>query len=232
MGENSTKYIVYITTNKVNNKIYIGVHETQSSKFDGYLGCGVRVNKPSSYKFSKTPFQRAVSKYGPDAFVRSTIKEFTNKQDALNLESLLVDLNFIKRNDTYNITIGGGYPPSTKIVEVHKYSLDGEYIKSYKSIKDASFDVKGGKSISIAKSAKDPKNAQAGGFLWSYNKLEKLEIYNQYNKPRKVAQCDKDGNIVNVYNTVRECKKDFCGCAHVLTGARKQSKGFTFKYID
>ena len=37
------KYIVYQTTCKVNNKIYIGVHETLTDEFDGYLGCGVDI---------------------------------------------------------------------------------------------------------------------------------------------------------------------------------------------
>lgn len=33
------KYIVYQTINKINNKIYIGVHKTEDPDiFDGYLG--------------------------------------------------------------------------------------------------------------------------------------------------------------------------------------------------
>jgi hypothetical protein len=43
------KYIVYLTTNIINNKIYIGVHGTNNPDiFDGYLGCGVNINIPSS----------------------------------------------------------------------------------------------------------------------------------------------------------------------------------------
>ncbi len=34
-------YIVYKTTNKINGKIYVGVHRTNPDIFDGYIGCGV-----------------------------------------------------------------------------------------------------------------------------------------------------------------------------------------------
>jgi hypothetical protein len=50
------KYIVYQTVNTVNNKIYIGVHKTANLDFDGYLGCGVNINLPVSYKHPKTNF--------------------------------------------------------------------------------------------------------------------------------------------------------------------------------
>lgn len=35
------KYIVYKTTNLINNKIYVGVHRTNPDINDGYIGCGV-----------------------------------------------------------------------------------------------------------------------------------------------------------------------------------------------
>ena len=63
----SYKYIVYLTTNLksyVNGtpRIYVGVHKVYNDPniFDGYLGCGVWVNKPNTYMNPKTPFQYAV----------------------------------------------------------------------------------------------------------------------------------------------------------------------------
>lgn len=45
------KYIVYITINTKNNKLYIGVHSTEDpTLFDGYIGCGVNIFAPSTYK--------------------------------------------------------------------------------------------------------------------------------------------------------------------------------------
>ena len=53
--EANWKYIVYCTVNIVNNKIYVGVHKTKdASKFDGYIGNGVYVSQPYTYKYSKT----------------------------------------------------------------------------------------------------------------------------------------------------------------------------------
>ena len=65
MEDNSIKWIVYLTINIITNKIYIGIHKTiNPNVFDGYIGCGVNINRPSTYKRSKTPFQYAVNKYG------------------------------------------------------------------------------------------------------------------------------------------------------------------------
>ena len=51
------KYIVYQTVCKTNKKIYIGVHSTENPDiFDGYLGCGVYIYRPSSYQNANTPF--------------------------------------------------------------------------------------------------------------------------------------------------------------------------------
>lgn len=80
------KYIVYLTTNinsSINgiNRIYIGVHQTENPEiFDGYIGCGVYVNQPSTYMYPKTPFQYAVKKYGTNSFKREILFIFESKK--------------------------------------------------------------------------------------------------------------------------------------------------------
>ena len=115
------KYIVYLTTNIKNQHIYVGVHKTEDPDvFDGYIGNGINRFSPNSMYNSKAPFCIAVQKYGFDSFKRSTIKIFNTEQEALDLEAEIVDEEFIKRQDTYNITLGGGMPPLlNKVIFFH-----------------------------------------------------------------------------------------------------------------
>lgn len=129
------KYIVYLTENIINHKIYIGVHETDTPyTFDGYLGNGVYVNSPKTYQICKTAFQCAVTKYGPKSFYRKTLKVFNKLEDALDLEAWLVNIEFIARTDTYNIALGGGMPPKLN-KHIYQYDLRGNFIKEWESIK-------------------------------------------------------------------------------------------------
>lgn len=96
------KHIVYLTTNLVNSKKYIGVHQTDDPEtFDG---CGIyaahRIKNPD------TPFQKAVLKYGAESFRRETLFIFEDRDEAYEKEHELVNIEWISRDDTYNVAIG------------------------------------------------------------------------------------------------------------------------------
>jgi hypothetical protein len=123
------RYIVYQTINIVNNKIYIGVHKTTDPNiFDGYIGCGVLVNNPSSYMNPETPFQYAVKKYGTSSFKRITLKVCNTVEEALKIERELVNSDFIKRKDVYNATIGGNL--GNYYFPINQFDLTGKLIKT------------------------------------------------------------------------------------------------------
>lgn len=105
------KYIVYCTTNLINQKVYIGYHETENPDiFDQYLGNGVYANRPSSYMNPKYAFHYAVKKYGPKNFKRSILYIYDTEEEALAKEAELVTPDFIKLNTNYNMIPGGGSP--------------------------------------------------------------------------------------------------------------------------
>lgn len=362
------KYIVYITVNKINFKYYIGVHKVEDNeKWDYYLGCGAYANKPSSYNKTKTPLHAAILKYGPKNFIRYTLKTFSTLEEALHLESILVDEKCIKDPNTYNCTLGGGIPPiqnktvyrydlkgnfikkynslieatidtksykdaithaikegisfsssfwtfeylnklnvseykiarggeisqynsegillktfdsyseaaqkldidkkaiiravsgkyklhgfyflkswdninkileiknktiSNNITKVYCYSLTGEFIKEYNSIKSVKNDIPNANHGNIIRAIKN--NKTASGFRWAYEKVDNILDYENTikTKPKnKVAQYDLQGNLVKVYDSVTECRKEFPNLLRVIRGERKHCKGYTFRYI-
>jgi len=82
----------YTTINNVTGKIYCGVHD--ESLAGEYLGSG-------------TCLKRAVKKYGKQAFTRVVDRLWKDQDAAYLAESMIVDAEFIARQDTYNIFLGG-----------------------------------------------------------------------------------------------------------------------------
>ena len=210
------KYIVYQTVNKVNNKIYIGVHGTYKDDFDGYIGCGVNIFRPATYLNPKTPFQCAVKKYGIKNFIRTTLKEFTDMKDAYKLEEELVNDDFLKRDDVYNLAKGGQFHSenANPKKEVHMYDLDGNYVRSFDSVNEAAMTINpnavNGSHISRAINSGYTYQQHQ----WSYEKLpfmkkrtaKKPKSFNTINSP-KVGRFNKEGNLIETYENLTECRK-------------------------
>lgn len=88
-------WILYQTTNLLSGKIYVGVHKlADTARSRQYLGSGQAIKV-------------AIKKYGRDNFIRTTLAEFKSGRDAYAAEAELVDEEFTKRQDTYNISLGG-----------------------------------------------------------------------------------------------------------------------------
>lgn len=86
-------YTVYKTTNLINGKIYVGLHITNNLE-DEYLGSGYQLKS-------------AVKKYGKENFKREYIKICNSSEEMYELEADIVNEDFVKRSDTYNMKTGG-----------------------------------------------------------------------------------------------------------------------------
>lgn len=237
------KWIVYQTTCKVNNKIYIGVHgTTDPSVFDGYIGNGINIYHSNINEERNSHFRAAVKKYGYSAFIRTTLKVFDNEEDAYAFESEIVDDEFLKREDVYNLVHGGcsgKYAVPRK--KVYMYDLDGNFEMEFDGVNEA------GRYLNPnAKGAGHlPRAIKEGhqylGHQFSYEKLpfmKKLKHRNMngVEKPYagpKVGRYDLNGNLIEIYETMTDCvKAGYKNAKQVALGKRKICKGYSFKYLD
>lgn len=220
------KYIVYVTKNVVNDKLYIGVHETEDPNvFDGYIGCGVYVSMPSTYYNPETPFQYAVKKYGPSKFIRSIIAIFDDEDSAYKLEEQLVTKEVVYSKQYYNAVLGGIKPKHIPRL-IYQYNINGQFIKEWETKEAANM-------YSVSKDSFNGsirhKNKLAG-FYWSYEKLDiiNLEEYSNPNVPKTVYQYSQEGVCVGIYESLHQLENPGRVCTAIQT--RRKYKDHYYSY--
>lgn len=198
--ENNFKYIVYQTINLVNNKIYVGVHKTDITIFDGYIGNGVNINWPSSYMNPKYPFQFAVKKYGTANFRRTTLFVFDDEESAYIKEREIVNYDFVQREDTYNCILGGSVRPLFYYKRhIYQFKTDGTLVKEWEDIYEVSKFLETWKQSIY--SAINQKN-RLYNYYWSYSKEIDISEYSNPNNSQKVYKYTKSGKCIAIYNSI------------------------------
>lgn len=86
-------YTVYKVTHIASGQFYVGVHQTTDPQ-DDYLGSGLRI-------------QRAVAKYGKEAFCKEVLFVYDTPEEMFQMERQIVTEAFVARTDTYNLCPGG-----------------------------------------------------------------------------------------------------------------------------
>jgi hypothetical protein len=178
-----TFYILYKTTNLVNDKTYIGIHKTNNLD-DGYLGSGFALLE-------------AVEKYGKENFKRE-ILEFCNSYDELlELEKIYVDINWVRDKSNYNLKTGGqssgilSEESKNKISETLKKKYkNGEIIINRKNgiipwNKGLNYDEEYRFKISEGLKGRIPWNKGLKGAQVAWNKGLKLESMTEEEKKKR-----------------------------------------------
>ena len=114
--------------------------------------------------------------------------------------------------------------------EVHKYDLDGKYIESYGSAREA---AKFTNSSNVAicnciKKIKNGLNASCDNFMWSYEKHEFLTKYiNKKGKAtaKKIKQFDKNKNFLKEFQTIADaCRELNLYDSNIISSAKSNFK--------
>lgn len=117
--------------------------------------------------------------------------------------------------------------------QVFRYLSTGEFDKEYNSTSAAVRDTPKAHTSSIRDAVVN--GYLCGGYRWSYKKSDN---YFNIESPKedlpnvKIAQYDKQGNLIKIWNSPKECKKEFKYCLRVCQGSLKSTQNYIFKYVD
>ena len=199
------KFIVYLTINTVNRKIYVGVHKCNPDVFDGYIGNGVIID--SNFE-ETTHFRRAIKKYGFDKFERITLGVYDTVEEAYSQESDIVTKEFVSRNDTYNMALGG-YSGSTYTKNILQYSLSGKFIKKWDSLTDVATYFNKKTTKPLIKALKKERESYLN-YQWTYYTEDYPLVINSIEaKPvDKIYQYSLEGDFINEYISAHAAAKE------------------------
>lgn len=138
-------YLIYKTTNLLNNKYYIGCHQTNNLN-DGYLGSGKHL-------------KYAIKKYGKNNFKFEIMYSLSSKEEMFDLERSIVNEDLVNNPLTYNLKIGGsgGNPGIVGAFKGKKHSDKTKEKQRQASLKQITTDEKR-KKLSVNNAMKnDPE---------------------------------------------------------------------------
>jgi group I intron endonuclease len=248
---------IYIITNKVNGKIYIGqTKQSIKKRFTAHKSKAGKI---------KRPLYNAMEKYGIENF--EILEVFsTNSFDEVNNEEkrLILEKNSTNIEIGYNIASGGQdyfeLPFIAKTKE-HKEKLQKSHRKNAKPI--IQFDWKTGETIKIWDSSKEIlragfsrasiqqllKKPEGFGYIyesgWAYlsfwNEKEDKNYFADPNATpwngKRVKCYTKQGDFVKEYKTLREAADDVglpspTSIGNCLKGRSKSAGGYLWSWVD
>ena len=233
------KWYVYMHTNKINNKKYIGITGQQKYWMRwGSEGC----------RYKSQVFGKAIEKYGWDNFNHEILKEVGTKEQAYELERFYIQK--YKSNDKefgYNVTAGGEsisglYNLPSMSVPVYQYDLDGNFLAEYPSMMEAER-VTGIDNSAICACCKGVHH-YTKKYIWSYIRYDKIQGIDpkemRYEliikkQEKKVYQYNLDGLFIMQYKSLTEASqatkvdyRDISDCC--INSNRKQAGGYIWSY--
>ena len=254
MNNKEQKYCVYMHTNKINGKKYIGITCQQPPEKrwgrNGY-----------NYKKSNPHFYNAINKYGWDSFKHEILFSNLTKEEACQKEiELIAYYNATNKEYGYNISNGGcGINMFTeetrmKMSEAHKkidmpwtkipvcqYDLNGNFIRQYESASQAARECGLSDGAQICYCCKNLYKTVAG-YIWRYagdiltkEHVEWCNSSDRYAPNKKsVCQYSMDGLLINVYDNILLAEKE-TGADHsvIIRCCNNQCKtagGYIWRY--
>lgn len=220
-------YIIYKYTSP-SGGVYIGQTHNDLETRAGNSG------KQYCYSGKQTAIARAIKKYGWDGFQKEILFTGLTSDEADQKEKELIK-EYREKGECYNICSGGKGVPGAREHKVKQYTLSGEYIKTWDSIKEAEEFLGIKRAQACIVYCCQGKRHRAYGYIWRYEEddspVRPLTPYRS-----AVNQYTKDGEYVATYQTIREASQSTgigeTSIGNNLRGWSKSAGGFTWQFAS
>lgn len=204
-GKDPELYCVYMHTNMVNGKKYIGITKHAPERRWHSDGGGYR----------KQVFWYAIQKYGQNNFSHELLAVDISQEKACKMEQEYIEkYKTTNANFGYNVSIGGEAPAAGAkntgcSIPVYQYDLDGKYIKSQPSMSEVERQLK--IPSSLVNECVAGKAFSAHGFQQKKvfkNKIPPIKKTLSNNKFQPIYCYSKEsGILVYVFNSISEARE-------------------------
>ena len=224
------RYKVYVYTNKINGKKYVGqtcrtLTERAGKDGSGYDQC--------------TVFWNAIQKYGWDNFHGEILFDSLTHDEANKLEIKLISiLKTSSKEYGYNISKGGTGGNNKPVTPVKQYDYNGNFISEFPSATDAARHL-GCRNGQITYSCKYHGSACGYLFRYAWEEPPKPKLYEVVNKKslkrkdifnaKPILQFSLNGELINRYKDKTDICKKYDIKKPILTDVLLKYKKHTYK---
>lgn len=187
------------------------------------------------YSGKQTAIANAIKKYGWDSFEKEILYSGLTSEEADEKEKELIK-EYKEKGLCYNISSGGKKGvPGTREHKVKQYTLSGEYIKTWDSIKEAMewLNIKQAQANIVY--CCQGKRHRAYGYIWKYDEDETpVKPLTPYRAP--IEQYTKDGEYIATYPTIKAASEATLigetSIGNNIRGWSKSAGGFIWKFAS
>lgn len=196
---------------------------------NGYCHCTLSINKkPKRFRVHRLVAQMFIPNLEN--------KEYVNHIDGNRQNNAVSNLEWVTPSENTKHAIETGLTTNGRKKPVVQYSMDGKQLMTFNSITEAANQTE--TSASKITLVCQRKRRSAGDYQWRYatDKQDVEKIEKKWFSGKKVAQCDEDFNILNIYNSYTEAAKAVNGSesaiSRICSGTNQRHKGYRWKIVE